>query len=166
MADEAGTATPDSPLQESSDSEPLGDGGKKALDAERRARNSAEREAKQLKARLDEIEAATLSKEEKAHKLAAEAEARAAAAEASAMRYKVAAKEGITDEDAELFLTGADEATLLKQATRLGELIKQVTELSKKPAGLHVPAEGRNPGAPALNGDDLEQSLRRKLGIA
>lgn len=162
MADEAAPATPDTPPSES---EELGDGGKRALDAERKARSSAEREAKALKAKLDEIESAQLSREEKAQKLAADAEARAAAAEVAADRFRLAAKEGIDDETAELFLTSDDPDTRLKQATVLGEMLRTINGLSKKPTGLQVPAEGRNAGAPALNGDDLEQSLRRKLNI-
>lgn len=144
-----------------SESEPLGDGGKKALDAERRRANAAEREAKLLKSRLDEIESAQLSEAEKAKRRADEAEARAQAAEAGALRWRIAAKHGISDDDAELFLTGNDEDTLNRQAQRLAER----TTPQSKSDGLYVPAEGKVPGAPALNSDDLEVALRNKLNI-
>ncbi|GGF39056.1 hypothetical protein [Williamsia phyllosphaerae] len=164
MSDES-TTTPDD-AQETTDTtqgDPadLGDGGKKALVAERRRANSAERELKDIKAQLEQIEAAKLSDLEKAQKLAAEAQAEAVQVRAEALRYRIAAKHSITDEDAELFLTGGDEETLTRQALRLAE---RNAETSPK-AGVYVPQSGQTPSAPALNGDDLEQSLRRKLGI-
>lgn len=161
MSDE--TLTPEtSPTPDvQSDSAQLGDGGKKALDAERRRANQAEREAKALKARLDEIEASQLSEADKAKKRADEAEARALAAEAGALRWRIAAKHGISDDDADLFLTGTDEETLTRQAERLAER----TTPQSKSDGLYVPAEGKVPSAPALNSDDLESALRQKLNI-
>lgn len=143
-----------------SESAELGDGGKKALDAERRRASAAEREAKALKARLDEIESAQLSESEKAKKRAEEAEARALAAEAGALRWRIAAKYGISDDDAELFLLGTDEDTLTRQAERL-----QARTAATKNDGLYVPAEGKVPSAPALNSDGLEAALRNKLNI-
>lgn len=160
MAEEATTETPvNEPESESQDS--LGEPGKKALDAERRRANAAEKAQKALQARLDELEAEKLSKEEKAEKRALEAEKRAVEAEANALRWRIAAKHGISDEDAELFLTGLDEPTLTRQAERLSARIKE-----EKPDGLYVPAEGRQPSPPALNSDDLESALKAKLGIA
>lgn len=160
MSEESTTPeSSDTPLVQS-DSAELGDGGKKALDAERRRASAAEREAKALKARLDEIESAQLSESEKAKKRAEEAEARALAAEAGALRWRIAAKYGISDEDAELFLLGTDEETLTRQAERLASRNSQ-----SKNDGLYVPAEGKVPSAPALNSDDLESALRQKLNI-
>lgn len=159
MADEA-NSTPETPTEapQSDSEQTLGDGGKKALDAERRARSKAEREAKELKAQLDQIAAANLSKEEKAQRERDEAIAEAQQARAEALRYRIATKFGISDEDADLFLTGSDEETITRQAERLAER-------DKKPEGLYVPAEGHAPSAPALNSDELETSLRKKLGI-
>ena len=53
----------------------------------------------------------------------------ASKAKAEALRFKIAAKFQIGDEDAELFLTGSDEETLTKQAQRLA----QRTEDAGKP---------------------------------
>jgi TolA-binding protein len=160
MADEATTETPVNGAEgESQDS--LGEPGKKALDAERRRANAAEKALKAMQSRLDELENEKLSKEDKAEKRALEAEKRATEAEASALRWRIAAKHGISDEDAELFLTGLDEATLTRQAERLAARIK-----AEQPEGLFVPAEGRQPSPPALNSDDLESALKAKLGIA
>lgn len=159
MSEESATNESAEPISMPSESAELGEGGKKALDAERRRASAAEREAKALKARLDEIEASQLSESEKAKKRADEAEARALAAEAAALRWRVAAKHGISDEDAELFLTGTDEDTLNRQAERL------TARTAPKSDGLYVAAEGKVPSAPALNSDDLEVALRNKLNI-
>lgn len=101
--------------------EPLGEPGKKALQAERERATQAERQAADFKKRLDEIEAANLSDLEKAQKQAQDAQEAAAKATAEALRFRVAAKHGISDGDADLFLTGTDAETLEKQATRLME---------------------------------------------
>ena len=133
----------ESESQPQSDSETLSDPGKKALAEERRRAAQAEKTAKALQARLDAMEAEKLSKEEKALKDAADAAERAARAESEALRWRTAAKYGISDEDAELFLTGSDEETLSRQAERF-------KELSFKPAkGTHVPGVGNQPNTPA-----------------
>jgi hypothetical protein len=76
-------------------------------------------------ARLDEIEAANQTEAEKqAAKLTA-AQQEAAEAKAEALRYRVATKFQVSDEDADLFLTGTDEETLTKQAQRLTERTDQ-----------------------------------------
>ena len=58
--------------------EPLGEGGLKALHAERDARAAAEKRAADLQAQIDAIEASKMSDLEKAQKLAADAEAKVA----------------------------------------------------------------------------------------
>jgi hypothetical protein len=100
-------------------SEPLGEGGKKALDAERNARKAAEKAAADLKAQLDQINQANESAVEKAQREAKEAQEAAAKATADALRFRVAAKHGLSDEDADLFLTGTDAETLERQAAAL-----------------------------------------------
>ncbi len=125
------------------DESALEDPGKKALTAERRARAAAEREAKTLKARLDEIEAEELSREEKAAKEAADAKLEAEAARREAVRWRVAARHGLSDEDAELFLTGSDEETLTRQAERLVERTP-----SPGKGGQPVPGAGERPTKP------------------
>ena len=139
----------ESESQPESDSPTLSDPGKKALAEERRRASSAEKTAKALQARLDALEAEKLSKEEKAVKDAQDAAERAARAEAEALRWRIAARHGISDEDAELFLTGADEETLSRQAERF-------KELSFKPSkGTHVPGIGNQPNTPASIADQI-----------
>lgn len=98
---------------------PLGENGEKALKAERDARAAAEKATAALQKQLDDIAAANLSDLEKAQKAAADAQAQAATSAMEALRLRVAAKHGISDEDADLFLTGSDMETVEKQATAL-----------------------------------------------
>lgn len=67
---------------------------------------------------------------------------------------------GISEEDANTFLTANDKDALSKQAARLKEMFAQ-----QQPKAGHVPAEGRAPEALALNSNGLEQALKSKLGI-
>lgn len=99
----------------------LGQSGEKALRAERDARRAAERSAAALQKQIDDINAANMTDLEKAKKAAADAQSEADKHRAEALRYRVAAKHGITDDDAELFLTGTDSDTLERQAARLVE---------------------------------------------
>lgn len=96
---------------------PLGEGGKKALDAERTARKEAERSASDLQMRIEAMEAEKLSDLEKAQKQAKKAQDEAATAKAEALRMRVATKHGLTEEDAELL--GDDP----ERAERLAERI-------------------------------------------
>lgn len=98
---------------------PLGENGEKALKAEREARATAEKSAAALQKQLDDIAAANLSDLEKAQKAATDARADADKATHEALRLRVAAKHGISDEDADLFLTGSDAETIERQATAL-----------------------------------------------
>jgi len=98
---------------------PLGENGEKALKAERERATAAEKSAAALQKQLDDIAAASLSDLEKAQKLAADAQAEAAKATAEATRLRIAAKHGISDEDADLFLTGSDMETVERQAAAL-----------------------------------------------
>ena len=150
--------------QPQSDSEAaLADPGKKALAEERRRAAAAEKTAKALQARLDALEAEKLSKEERAVKDAQDAAERASRAEAEALRWRIAARNGISDADAELFLTGTDEDTLSRQAERF-------KELSSKPSkGTHVPGVGNQPTAPASIAEQVavaEKSGDYKLALA
>lgn len=131
------------PTEEPQGEPALEDAGKKALTAERRARAAAEKEAKALKARIEEFEAEKLSKEEKSAKEAADARSEAEQARAEALRWRIAARHGISDEDAELFLTGSDEETLTRQAERLTERAP-----ANGKGGQPIPGVGSRPEKP------------------
>ncbi len=60
-----------------------------------------------------------------------------------AMRLRVALRHGISDEDAEIFLTGATEEAITKQAERLAALRPAVTP----PTAQRTPVEALRPGA-------------------
>lgn len=138
----------------------LDEGGKKALTAERQARKAAENAQKALQAQLDEIKRAGLSDLERAQAAAADAQKAAEQATADALRWRIAARHGISDEDAETFLTGADEATLTRQAERLASMAA-VSPTTPKPDR----TQGGTGSPAALNSDGLENALREKLGI-
>lgn len=106
-------------------------------------------------ARLDELEEANKSEIQKAQDDAAAAKAAAEKAQAEALRWKVAAKHGISDEDADLFLTGTDEQTLTKQAERL------VEKVGSKPKNV-VPKEGTTP--PPAGADPMREFTRGLFG--
>jgi hypothetical protein len=138
-ADPKATDSPAAPVGED---KPLGENGEKALKAEREARAAAEKSAAALQKQLDDIAAANLSDLEKAQKAAKDAEEAAAKATTEALRLRVAAKHGISDEDADLFLTASDRETIEKQAAALAAR----TSTSPKP-DLSQGAKGTPAGA-------------------
>lgn len=90
-------------------------------------------------AKYDEADQASKSELEKAQERAQQAELAAAEAKAEGLRFKIAAKHGISTEDADLFLTGQDEVTLEAQAKRLAD-----READRKKHGAAAPGEGRS----------------------
>ena len=81
----------------------------------------------------------------------AEVEKRAASAEARALRSDIAAEYGVSAEDRDLFLTGADRETLEAQAKRLA-----ARESDRKKQGNVAPKEGASHGSGADNSDMRE----------
>lgn len=101
-----------------------------------------EKRAKENKTAADELAAIRESQKSEAEKAAerlATAEKDAADARREALRFRVAAKFQIDDEDADLFLTGSDEETLTRQAQRLAGRASD-----EKKRGV-VPREGKSP---------------------
>lgn len=136
MSDTTSTTEPTEPTTEATTQgdpadEPLGEPGKKALQAERERAKTLEKQLNEATAKLTEIEKAQLSELERAQADAQEAREVAAKATAEALRFRIAAKHKISDEDAELFLTGTDEESLTKQAERLVERTPDKTNTPK-----------------------------------
>ena len=104
--------------------------------------------------KLAEIEDAQKSETQRLTEARATAEKEASDARAEAMRLRVAVRHGISDEDAELFLTGADEETLIRQAEALQAKAQKVTTTPTSPAAPVTP-----PPAPAPRAD-LSQGAR------
>lgn len=109
--------------------------------------------------RLAKLEADQLTKEEQATAKAAAAEKERDEAKADALRWRVAAKHGISDEDAELFLLGTDEATLVKQAERLAG-----RQSEQRKNGNTVPKEGTNTTPP--KGDEIAEFTKNLFSTA
>lgn len=116
-------------------------------------------EIKALKAkasRLDEIDEAAKSEAEKTADALAAAKAEAAEATAELLRYRTAAAHGITDaEDIELFLTGTDEETLVRQAKALAARVSPSGPRAPKPD----PNQGRSGAAPSSTADQFASAI-------
>lgn len=83
--------------------------------------NSEAKDNRLKAAELDKLKVAQMSDLERTQAELAASRTEAESAKAEALRWRIAAANGISDEDAETFLTGADEATLTRQAARLRE---------------------------------------------
>ncbi|MFV0315452.1 MAG: hypothetical protein ACK5O2_00625 [Microthrixaceae bacterium] len=133
-------ATTDPPATDS-----LGDSGKKAIDAERKARRDAERRAKDVEAKLKEIEDRDKSDSEKlAEKLTA-AEKRADDAERRALRSEVAHEKGLSAAQAKR-LSGDTREDLEADADELLEVFQ--------PTGGATPPPSNRPSPDLRGGSD------------
>lgn len=84
----------------------------------------------------------------------AELEQKYAAAEARSLRAEVASEFGISAEDRDLFLTGADADTLTAQAKRLSERTSE-----RKKQGNYVPKIGNTPNPGESDGRETVRDL-------
>lgn len=135
------------------DDEKLREPGLKALQAEREAREQAEKSAKALQDQLDAIAAEKLTDEQKRQKATedalsaqAGADAARAAAEEQATRWRFAAVNGVPTQWVDR-LQGATEEELAAD----WEALKPTLNLGAPPVpkGTHVPGVGNQPPAPA-----------------
>lgn len=109
---------------------------KKLRDEAAKYRTEAKANAEAAK-RLAALEEAQKSEADKAADRLRQLEADVNSARLDALRFKIASKHQISDEDADLFLTGSDEETLTRQAERLAAHTKE-----RKKNGNVVPNEG------------------------
>lgn len=100
-------------------------------------------ELKAKAAKFDEAAEANKSEQQKLEDRVTKAEEAAAKAQLEALRFRVATKHGISDEDAELFLTGTDEKALTAQAERLAERADAKRKMNPSPGegGTTTPAD-------------------------
>lgn len=138
------TATEQATTEQQNPAETVDFWKQKAREQEKRAKENAS-----AAKRLAEIEEAQKSEAEKAADRIRQLEGEAEQARRDALRFKVASKYGIGDEDADLFLTASDEETLVKQAERLAAR----TSESKKQGNV-VPREGTS--TTSVEGDERE----------
>ena len=158
--------------------DPLGEAGKKALDAERTERRKAEKRAKDLDAELAKFREASMSEQEKA----VEAARREAAAQAIAtvnqriLKAEIRAAAGgrLADpEDAVRFLDldeftigedgEIDQKAVLAAVDRLLKMKPYLAASATRPAG--DADQGARGNAMALNGDPLLEAIKAKLSI-
>lgn len=132
----------------------LGDGGKKALDAERKARRNAEKELKELRSKVQEIEDKDKSENERLQSQVAELTKRAEAAEATVDRFEVAAAKGLTPAQARRLVGSTKEeleADADEMRAELGldkeEEKSEEEESTNEEQGLGLPKEDLKEGA-------------------
>lgn len=151
------TSTPEgtqSTEQQQGEPAELGDAGKKALAEERKRAAVAEKEAKALKARLDEIETANLSELDKAKNRASEAETRLSQIEQTNTRMRVALEAGLPLEDVDR-IKGETEDELLADAKSLAARLGK-TAATPKPD----PSQGARDGeAGTSTGDQFASAI-------
>lgn len=151
---------PESTSQGDPADKPLGPNGEKALQSERAARKAAEESAAAALARVKAFEDAQKSDAERAAEALTEAKQAAATAATEVLRWRTAAKFGISDEDAETFLTGSDEATITRQAERLAALASAPTT----PRPDLTQANARPNGAGGTPESDFASFLKTQIG--
>lgn len=152
--------------------DPLGENGVKALEAERKRAKAAEKEAATLQARLDALETANLDAAQRIERERDALRDELATSKLEAMRARVASRFGVSEEDADLFLTAADEDSLIKQATRFAAATKAAgpaptededDDEAPTAGALFVPAEGKEPVS--LNDPALLTMLKSMTGV-
>lgn len=145
-------STEETPAAEPKPTETVDFWKSKAREQEKRAKANAD-----AATRLAAIEEANKTEAQKSADQLAAAQRDAEQARAEALRFKIAAKFQVSDEDADLFLTGTDEETLTRQAQRLTD-----REAERKKGGNHVAREGKNPSAAKAN--DERATVRELFG--
>jgi hypothetical protein len=131
----------------------------KAREQEQRAKANAD-----AANRLKEFEDRDKTEAQKLAERAEAAERRVAEIEAHAIRLEVAAEKGLTPAQAKR-LVGSTRAELEADADELLETFKPAAP-AEEPVGLPSLDLGTRGSAPLpLNGDPLEQALRKSLGI-
>ena len=111
-----------------------------------------------LESKLKEYEDRDKTELEKLQERAERAEQELESARVEQTRLTVAAKHGITADHLDL-LTGSTEEEIDAKASKLASLIT-----TQKPERVRVGEQGE-PAPPALNGDGIEDALKRALGI-
>lgn len=150
---------------------PLGPNGEKALKAERELRATADKKAADLQAQLDKIAQANMTELEKAQKEAQDARETATKATTEALRYRIAGAHGISTtpsedgkpSDADLFLTGTDEASMTAQAERLAARASDTGNAPTFPRPDLTQGSGRDTANAASPAGDFAKFLNGQL---
>jgi hypothetical protein len=125
-----------------------------------------EQRAKENKKAADELaalKASQMTEAERTTARLAELEREAQTARSEALRYRIATRFGINDDDAELFLTATDEATLERQAQALAARNAAAAEpVPARPRG-DVDQGARAAFTHLNDGDGLDRAIREKV---
>lgn len=124
--------------------------------ARERAKFADYADLKSKAARLDTIEQANKTEAEKTAERISALEQELESTRSTALRSRIQAKYGISDDDAALYLTATDEDTLAKQAAGLAERAAE-----RKKSGNRAPLQGRAPTR--SSGDEAERAAARSL---
>lgn len=124
----------------------------------REAIAKANREAAQYRTKVREYETAQMSEAEKAAARLADAEKTAAEAASEAIRYRMAMRHGLSEEDLDLLGTGTEEQ-IEARAKRLAD------RSGARPPSTRKPSERLRPGAAEPEREPEETDIR-KLGAA
>lgn len=144
MADTDDTPA-DEPATDSGTADALGDGGKKALEAERKARRDAEAALKDVQAQLKELTDKDKSEVEKLREEVASLTKDRDDAAAKALRHEIAAAKGLTAAQAKR-LVGATKEELEADADEILEAFPS--------QGGSTPPPSRRPAADLRGGSD------------
>jgi hypothetical protein len=178
MPDDTPTPEPNTPPEPATDPAPeptpdpdypdgLGDAGKKALDAERKARRDAEAKIKELEpqaAKARELEDAGKTEQQRLTDQRDAEKQRADKAEADAARYRAAMEHGLSAEDLDL-LDGVPADKIEERAKLLAERLAHV-ESKPKPAPSSRRQGGGNdkPKASVATGRELYEQRHPPKG--
>lgn len=132
--------------QKQGDPAELGDAGKKALAAERKRADDAEKARKALEAQLQAKQDESLTETQRLQKQLEDLQASYQASQLEATRSRVIAAEGIPSSLAE-FVSGEDEAALVASAQALRAA---VDEASKPGTPVPDPSQGSHPPVDAV----------------
>ncbi|MFK0057992.1 hypothetical protein ACIQTN_01985 [Streptomyces werraensis] len=146
--------TPETPAQEPEENEEEED--EKTETDWKAAARKWEKLAKNNKAAVDELDKTTRRLETIEKELATQKKA-TEQAQAALMRYKVAAKYAISEEQAELLLTGSDEETLEKQAAAISDRTVKTPRPDR--------AQGNRNGTGAMTNKQRFANTLSELGI-
>lgn len=138
---------------EATDTDSLGDAGKRALDAERKARATAEKALRDAEARLKAVDDADKSEVEKLTAQVAELSKTAEAATARADRFEVAAAKGLSLAQARR-LVGTTKEELEQDAAEMRAELGLDKVDDKKQSGR--PKEDLKPGASNDESDEVD----------
>lgn len=142
----------------------LGDAGKRAIAAERKAAKAATTERDALAARLKEYEDRDKSAEDKASERLAAAEARAVAAETRAIKADIAAETGIKAS----LIFGSDEKSIREHAEALAEAIQEARASGapeKRKTPKPDPSQGGSGGQPLPRGASGKAEAERRAAL-